>query len=188
VIRWLILLLPVYVGWRLLSALSVGPGGIAAGIALLVICCGVLPLAARSSAGRKSGFADLLAWIGVLSMGVFSSLLILTLLRDVVLFAAQFFLTPLRSASLAVLTAQGTLALTALITLTGLLFAIRKPRVVHVDIPVVDLPKALHGFSIAQISDVHVGSTIKRGFVESIVASSAQSFNKRLLASYARYM
>jgi predicted MPP superfamily phosphohydrolase len=170
VIRWLILLLPVYVGWRLLSALSVGPWGIATGIALLVICCGVLPLAGRSSARRKSEFADLLTWIGVLSMGVFSSLLILTLLRDVVLFAAQVFLTPPRAASLAVLTAQGTLGLTGLITLTGLLFAIRKPRVVHVDIPLVDLPQALHGFSIAQISDVHVGSTIKRSFVESIVA------------------
>src|SRR6202042_929627 len=34
---------------------------------------------------------------------------------------------------------------------------------------VVDLPLALHGFSIAQISDVHVGPTIKRGFVETIV-------------------
>jgi predicted MPP superfamily phosphohydrolase len=34
---------------------------------------------------------------------------------------------------------------------------------------VVDLPLALHGFSIAQISDVHVGPTIKRGFVEGIV-------------------
>jgi predicted MPP superfamily phosphohydrolase len=34
---------------------------------------------------------------------------------------------------------------------------------------VLDLPQALHGFSIAQISDVHVGPTIKRGFVERIV-------------------
>ena len=32
-----------------------------------------------------------------------------------------------------------------------------------------DLPHALHGFSIAQISDVHVGPTIKRGFVEGVV-------------------
>ena len=41
---------------------------------------------------------------------------------------------------------------------------------VDVDIPVTGLPRGLHGFSIAQISDVHVGPTIKRGFVEGIVA------------------
>ena len=29
-----------------------------------------------------------------------------------------------------------------------------------------DLPAALHGFTIAQISDIHVGPTIKRGYVE----------------------
>jgi len=34
---------------------------------------------------------------------------------------------------------------------------------------VVNLPTGLHGFSIAQISDVHVGPTIKRAFVETIV-------------------
>jgi predicted MPP superfamily phosphohydrolase len=46
----------------------------------------------------------------------------------------------------------------------------RRPQVVDVDIPVTGLPEALHGFSIAQISDVHVGPTIKRGFVEGVVA------------------
>jgi hypothetical protein len=103
-------------------------------------------------------------------MGAFSSLSVLTLLRDVVLLIAGFFLSAPQAASLAVLSAWGTLALTAFVTLAGLLIAVRKPRVVHIDIPVADLPTALHGFSIAQISDVHVGSTIKRGFVESIVS------------------
>jgi len=32
-----------------------------------------------------------------------------------------------------------------------------------------DLPAALHGFSIAQITDVHVGATIRRPYVERIV-------------------
>jgi uncharacterized protein len=167
---WLILLLPGYIGWRLLTALSIGPLGVWAGIGLLIVCCVVIPLAVRGRAIRSPKFADLLAWIGVLSMGVFSSLLALTLLRDVILLASHFFLTAPQAASLAVLTARGTLVLTALVTLVGLIIALRKPRVVHVDIPVTNLPKALHGFSIAQISDVHVGSTIKRGFVESIVA------------------
>jgi hypothetical protein len=167
---WLIFLLPAYIGWRLLPALSIGPVGVCAGIAFLITCCAVIPMTVRSRSIRNAKFADLLAWIGVLSMGAFSSLLVLTLLRDLVLLGGHLFLSAPRAASLAVLTARGTLALAAFITLAGLVFALRKPRVVYVDIPVADLPKALHGFSIAQISDVHVGSTIKRGFVESIVA------------------
>ena len=167
---WLILLLPVYIGWRLFPALSVDPFGVWAGIALLVACCVIVPIAVRNRFVRNPRLADILAWIGVLSMGIFSSLLVTTLLRDVLLLVARLFLTASQSASLATLSARGSLALTGFITLAGLAIALRKPRVVRIDIPVADLPKALHGFSIAQISDVHVGSTIKRGFVETIVA------------------
>jgi hypothetical protein len=45
----------------------------------------------------------------------------------------------------------------------------RSPRIVNVEIPVSQLPEPLHGFSIAQISDVHVGPTIRREFVERLV-------------------
>src|SRR5439155_6437070 len=31
------------------------------------------------------------------------------------------------------------------------------------------LPKALEGFTIAQISDIHIGPTIKRGFLQEVV-------------------
>ncbi len=167
---WLIFLLPVYIGWRLLPALSIGPLSVCVSIAVLLTCCVVIPLAVRSRSIRNAKLAGLLAWIGVLSMGAFSSLLILTLLRDLVLLGSHFALSAPSAAWLADITARATLALTAFITLAGLVIALRKPRVVHVDIPVADLPQALHGFSIAQISDVHVGSTIKRGFVESIVS------------------
>ena len=167
---WLILLLPVYIGWRLLPALSVGVFGACACVVLLVICCVIVPIAVRNRPIRNPQLADLLAWTGVVSMGIFSSLFVTTLLRDMVLLGARWFLTAPQSASLATLTAQCSLALTGFITLAGLAIAVRKPRVVRIDIPVADLPTALHGFSIAQISDVHVGSTIKRGFVETIVA------------------
>ena len=43
--------------------------------------------------------------------------------------------------------------------------------VVRVDVPIAGLPPALDGFTIAQISDVHVGPTIKRPYVEAIVAA-----------------
>jgi uncharacterized protein len=167
---WLILLLPGYIGWRLLSALSIGPFGVCAGIALLITCCVLIPLSVRSHAIHNPTLENLLAWVGVLSMGFFSSLFVLTLSRDLVLLGAHLLLSAQQAASLAAPSALWTLALTTFVTLAGLVIARRRPLVVEVAIPVTDLPEALHGFSIAQISDVHVGPTIKRGFVEGIVA------------------
>jgi predicted MPP superfamily phosphohydrolase len=167
---WLVLSLPVYISWRLLPALSIGPFGVFVGITVLIVCCLVIPVIVRSRAVNNPSLANLLAWIGVLSMGVFSSLFVFTLLREVVLLGAHLLLSPSHAASLAASTARWVLALTAFVTIAGLHIARRRPKVVEVDIPVAGLPAALHGFSIAQISDVHVGPTIRRGFVEGIVA------------------
>jgi predicted MPP superfamily phosphohydrolase len=165
---WLLFSLPVYIGWRLLPALSFGPWGVCAGIALLLAFCIVIPASVRRETGSRR-LEELAAWIGVVSMGFFSSLFVLTMLRDVVLLGADPFLSHSQAVRLAGQSARWTIGLTSFMTLAGLLIA-RRPRMVHVDIPVIGLPDALHGFSIAQISDLHVGSTIKRGFVEKIVA------------------
>ena len=167
---WLLLSLPVYIGWRLLPALSIGPLGVCAGIALLILCCVVIPLSVRNHRIHNARLENLLAWVGVLSMGIFSSLFVFTLLRDLVLLGAHLLLPAQQAASLVAPSGRWTLALTVFVTAAGLVIARRLPRIVHVDIPVSGLPEALHGFSIAQISDVHVGPTIKRGFVERIVA------------------
>jgi predicted MPP superfamily phosphohydrolase len=167
---WLVLSLPVYISWRLLTALSVGTFGVFVGITVLIVCCLVIPVIVRSRAVDNPSLANLLAWVGVLSMGVFSSLLVFTLLREFVLFGAHLLLSPSHAASMVAPTARWVLALTAFVTIAGLHIARRRPKVVEVDIPVAGLPAALHGFSIAQISDVHVGPTIRRGFVEGVVA------------------
>jgi hypothetical protein len=62
--------LHAYIGWRLLPALST-----------LLIPLGMF---ARFLI-RRHALADLLAWAGSLTMGLFSSVLVLTPLRDVVL-------------------------------------------------------------------------------------------------------
>jgi hypothetical protein len=68
---WMLLSLPGYIGWRLLPALSIGPIGICAGVALLIVFCVVIPLSVRNHAIRNQTVKDLLAWAGVLSMGFF---------------------------------------------------------------------------------------------------------------------
>jgi hypothetical protein len=166
---WLLVSLPGYIGWRLLPALGLGSVGVVIGIAALLAACVVIPLSlgARSMKARK--FAEPIAWVGLIAMGFLSSLFIVTLLRDAFLLGAHLTLTTEHTASLSRLSARWAVALTVLSTIAGFVIA-RRPRLVQIDIPVAHLPPALHGFSIAQISDLHVGSTIKRGFVERIVA------------------
>jgi predicted MPP superfamily phosphohydrolase len=102
-------------------------------------------------------------------MGFLSTLFVMTVLRDLTLLAAHLALPAARAAALATPSAWATLGVTLLFTLLGLVIA-RRPRVVEIDIPVAGLPQGLRGFTIAQISDLHVGPTIKRGFVAGIVA------------------
>ncbi len=45
-----------------------------------------------------------------------------------------------------------------------------EPTVRRIDIPLKSLPAALNGFTIAQISDLHVGLMIDRAYVENVVA------------------
>ena len=169
----LIVLVHVYMGWRLLPDLPFGVGGAVAVISLLVLSAGVMPFGEFARRNKHSPLSDHLAGAGFLAMGFFSSLLILTLLRDVVLlagFAASGWLIeaaslqPLRSWSAAAVPVLG-----VFVTLVGFINARRRAGVRRVDVPIAELPACLHGFSIVQISDVHVGATIKHGYVSRIV-------------------
>jgi uncharacterized protein len=165
---WLIASLPGYIGWRLLPALGVGLYGVLAGVTLLVAACILIRWSVRVRSRQHQKFADRLAWVGFIAMGFFSSLFVATLLRDLFLLGAHLALPDGRAAALDTPSARWAVALTLIATAVGLIIA-RRPRLVDVDIPIAHLPEALHGFSIAQITDVHVGPTIKRGFVERIV-------------------
>jgi len=166
---WLYLALPGYVGWRLLSAMSLGSMVITAGIVLLVAICLFIPFSMRARTMLDRKLADRVSWVGLTAMGFLSSLFVLTLLREFVLAGTHLFMSGEQAQFWVAPSAQATLLLTFLMTVIGLFVARRKPDIVEVRIPVTGLPRALHGFSIAQISDVHVGPTIKRGFVEGIV-------------------
>jgi predicted MPP superfamily phosphohydrolase len=166
---WMFLAVPGYVGWRLLSAVPPGSFALIAGLALWIACCALILLSLKARGMRNRRWADRLTWAGMTTLGFFSSLLVLTVLRDVVLLVANLGLSGQRVQSLILPSAQAALLIAIFMTVVGLIIARRRPAVIDVMIPVLNLPRALHGFSIAQISDVHVGPTIKRGFVEGIV-------------------
>jgi len=62
----------------------------------------------------------------------------------------------------------GILGVAVLLTAAGT-WGAQRPRVVRVTVPIAGLPKDLEGFRIVQLSDLHVGATIKRPFVRAVV-------------------
>jgi len=166
------ILLHAFVGWRLIPAL----GSLTSSVLLalvLVVSASTLPYGFGARRGAKGRRAQLLAWVGLVCMGLFSSLFILALARDLVLLASAA-IDALRPGTivvgaLVVPSARAAAIGALVVTLWGFANARRTARVVRVDVPVAGLPAALDGFAIAQVSDVHVGPTIKRPYVEAIV-------------------
>ncbi len=166
----LLALLHGYIGWRLLGAIDPGPLGLALAVALLALSTLLLPAGLLASALKRWRHADRLAWAGMLAMGFFSSLLLLTVARDILLLVLSLFnMSGAASAALARASAIGVPLLALAVTVVGFINARRVAAVVHVDVPIAGLPEALHGYTIVQISDIHVGPTIKRGYLNAIV-------------------
>jgi uncharacterized protein len=167
------MLLHGYVALRLLPSLANWTAAASALGVLLAASALLLPLSLIGRNLRWPGARTALAWSGMLAMGLFSSLFVLTLLRDVLLLASSAFaalapgVLPLEEIGLA--TAWAVLAAAATATVLGAWNARRTAAVVRVDVPVPGLPSALHGFTIAQISDIHVGPTIRGGYLQAIV-------------------
>jgi predicted MPP superfamily phosphohydrolase len=166
-------LLHGYVGLRLVPAMSGWPVAAVALASLLAASAIALPLGLRAMRRRGGPAVALMYRVGMLSLGLFSSLLVLTVLRDAGLLLATAF-DAMWPASvgldgLALGTAVAVPVLGATVTAWGFVNARRTARVVEVEVPIAGLPAALGGFTIAQISDVHVGRTIRRPYVEAIV-------------------
>jgi len=162
----------VYVGARLIPDAALPPAGALAAVLGLALSCVLIPLSMLSRSSHHQPWRDAVAWVGLLAMGLFSSLFVLTVLRDAVLIPAWLLSLAWPGVSLATLrhdSALGVPLLALLASLAGFVNARRRAPVVDVDVPIERLPAALQGFTIVQISDVHVGPTIKRGYVQAIV-------------------
>jgi uncharacterized protein len=162
-------LVHVYIGMRLLPDLTAGAGLRIGGALLLLASCVLMVAGLMARSLKPQAIADRVAISGLLAASLFSSLFVLTLLRDLILLPAIVALPTHYVHTLARTTALLVVGLAAFVTLVGFIGARRRARVVNVNIPMANLPPGLQGFSIAQISDVHVGSQIKRQYVDAIV-------------------
>ncbi|WP_206956743.1 metallophosphoesterase [Trinickia acidisoli] len=166
-------LMHIYVGLRLIPELPVGTlVKVFAGCALVLSCC-LIPLGMLARTFDLRAHADRIAWIGLIALGFFSSLLVFTVLRDVALASAltvdALWPRALSLDRLRVDTAAAVPLLAVLSTAIGFVNARRRAKVVSIDVPIDELPAALVGLTIVQISDIHVGPTIKARYVDAIV-------------------
>jgi len=174
-VRFLILdvLLHAYIALRLVPAMPGGEAASAAVLAVIVASAVLLPLGLAARRVRRQPLSDRLAFAGLLAAGAFSSLFVLTLLRDlgvaVMALLPRSVLSAGTSASILSGSAVAVPFLAVLSSAVGLLNARRRARVRRVDVPIAALPEALRGFTIVQVSDLHVGPTIKRPYVEAVV-------------------
>ena len=129
---------------------------IAWSLVLLMPFVSLLPfLAGRSDALRLRSVAH---WAGYATMSVFSILLVLVMTSDVVRLSLRIVSASVSSRAMSF----ATIAAAAVLAVVGFVQA-RRPRVVALEIP------APLNYRIVQWSDVHIGPTIQRRFVESLV-------------------
>lgn len=172
----------VYLGRRLLGRLRLSTRGRRlawVGIAL----SGLLSMGAVASSrlGAVSTGVRAVQWVGLWLFGLTSVLFFLVVFSDVIGGAAKGMRKVLSSANpkppddpgrrgfLGKVASMGAVASSGGVGAVGLTQALQLPEVVEVEVPIDGLPEAFEGYRIVQLSDVHVGPTIRREHLQGIV-------------------
>lgn len=189
-----------FIGWRLLKPLQLNPTAKMFSW-LLVALIAFFPMTSVFTriTGVEGNLVDTVAWLSYLSLGFTSILFFFLILRDLTVLGGILIgkVKPLLiSEKKPVIENQqrlglvgesrrhllsksfniSLLGLTGVMTGTGIVQARQKFRIEKVAVPLKQIPEAFDGFRIVQLSDIHVGPTIKKDFVEEIVAR-ANSLN-----------
>jgi uncharacterized protein len=181
-----------YVGWRLLVPLNLIQPWKTLGWAIVVLAA-LFPLAAIAFRvlNVEARFYDLVTTIAYFSLGFASILFFFILLKDIILLFSFMggklysFLQPetVETATTTMLEQVGNsrrqmlltssnfaiLGVTGLLTGCGMVMARFQMETKKISIPLERLSTEFEGFRIVQISDIHVGPTIKAAFVKEIV-------------------
>jgi uncharacterized protein len=132
----------------------------------------------RSDPGvLSSGWFRALAWVGSLCMGLWATFIFFSVAVDILRLAAwgvrrvgtSARVDPARRSFLWGGIPAGVVWSSAGIAGLGFAEAVHGPEVKEFLVPIPKLPRALQGLTIAQISDLHVGPTIQRGYVDEVV-------------------
>ncbi|MDR3443475.1 MAG: metallophosphoesterase [Legionella sp.] len=119
----------------------------------------------------------LFIWMGSLTMGFWTTFMMLSIPIDLVFLIHYLLSTVFKTYSyntqdMIILSQKINyvlLVMSACLAFWGLFAALRAPRVKEVTVPIINLPLELNNLIIAQISDLHIGPTIREGFVQKVV-------------------
>lgn len=156
-----------YMLWTLLTTGAAhGAFDVALGVYLALSSMAILA-GFLSMRARNPRWGVFLSWVGMLALGMFSSLFVLAIARAVLLPVLDWMGLPVLAWHEA--SAWGVVALAFLATAGGFVVARMSPGIVNIDVPIDGLPTALHGFRIVQITDIHIGPTIGQRYLQRIV-------------------
>ena len=163
-----------YIYWSVLSLFASPFQWIGLAVLIGMIATIVwVPLVSWQSDREETTPRDrLFFWLAFSFVGFLSSVLWLTVLRDLVFVVSLPFShvlmlrTPAYNA--------GLLALSAALFCFGLVQA-HRPRIFKTEVRLPGLPKELEGLRLVQISDLHIGPTIRKAQVERIVSLIAEA-------------
>ena len=179
-----------YIGWRIIAPSRLKYFQKWTAWLVLFVMSLFLPLTFKCRLmGIHAWWCDLSGWIGYTSLGFLSVVFAFLLLSDCLWIVAAFIrltgrltkkFTSTQPATKKAFNRErryfliqsvnlGILGGSAVLTGFGFYEARRNPALVKVSVPISELPKDLEGLKIAQISDLHVGLTIKRAFLERVV-------------------
>ncbi len=162
-----------YIWARLVRAAAwPAPWGTVLTVAVFVLAV-LIPVAFLAMRGLPRAVNGPLAWVAYIWMGFALYLFLLAVLGDAGRGIAALFgvlpKDPERRLFLSRVIAASVAAASGLIGLGGLANVARGFEVRRIRVPLGKLPKSASGYSIVQITDVHVGPTIGRSFVEGVV-------------------
>jgi len=148
-----------------------------AAIAAIVLAIAPMVVVNAIRGGGPPSFQGALAWPAFLAWAVFALVFMYLVLADVVRLlgwiarrlARATPMDPSRRQALARITGGTVTALAVGEVGVGIAGALRDPPVVDVPVTLPRLPRALDGFTIAQLTDLHVGATIGRELVARLV-------------------
>jgi predicted MPP superfamily phosphohydrolase len=166
-----------YPTWRVLSAAPWSPmvkAIVIAGVLLTALATPAYVLTIRASSLSRP-VREALAWVAYMLLAVAGVIFGLFVARDAIWLGIWLLRVLIEGFDLVFLPASihllnlSLLGVACLLTLYGAIGAHRTPRVRHVEIPIDNLPEALESLRIVQLTDLHVGPTIKRPFVSRVV-------------------
>ncbi len=159
----LLFALHYYVGARLFDGLTGWGGGLA--WAALWLLFASIPLGFASTRFRSERLAVAVQWVSHVWMGLFALTLCAAAATDVAFWLLD------RALGLDARWAQGG-AIAALVAPSfgvGFRVARGRPRLERVRVRIAGLPEAFRGLRIVQLSDLHIGPTLRRDFLERVV-------------------